>query len=235
MKRRNAFTLVELLVVIAIIALLISVLLPSLSQARKQAKRTICASNQRSLALAVHSYANDHRDRLITAGLAHGGSVNEQATWLHTLKKDYNNALVARCPSDRSPYWDEYLPETEQLRRTSFGTNYYTVHEIGGRGPWNQLSMFRTPARTAYFVELAEVGPYAVSDHVHPENWWSDPERLAAEEMELGRHLKQANYCFIDTHVEPLKFDETYEIDLEASVFPNIAWRHNLYDPDIAR
>lgn len=233
--RHRGFTLVELLVVIAIIALLISLLLPSLSTARQQARRTVCASNLRSLALAVHAYANDHQDRLVTAGLAHGGSVDEHAAWLNTLKQHYNNALIARCPGDESPHWETVVPGTEQVRRSSYAVSYYTVQKIGGRGPWNQLSMFRRPAQTIYMVELTEAGDYAASDHVHPENWWADPQRLAGKELVLTRHLKKANYVFVDTHVEALSFAETYDIDYAGSQFPRIAWKHNRYDPEIAR
>ncbi|MFO0839185.1 MAG: prepilin-type N-terminal cleavage/methylation domain-containing protein [Phycisphaerae bacterium] len=58
----SAFTLIELLVVVAIIALLISILLPSLSAAREQAKTGKCVSNLRSLMTATYSYFTDQRD-----------------------------------------------------------------------------------------------------------------------------------------------------------------------------
>jgi prepilin-type N-terminal cleavage/methylation domain-containing protein/prepilin-type processing-associated H-X9-DG protein len=64
------FTLVELLVVIGIIALLISILLPSLQKARKQAQLVQCMSNMRQLGLAIIQYGN-----------AHGGVVIPSIVW----------------------------------------------------------------------------------------------------------------------------------------------------------
>jgi prepilin-type N-terminal cleavage/methylation domain-containing protein/prepilin-type processing-associated H-X9-DG protein len=58
-NRARGFTLIELLVVVAIIALLISILLPSLSQARKQAKRVVCGTRLKDIGVSLMSYSVD--------------------------------------------------------------------------------------------------------------------------------------------------------------------------------
>ncbi len=63
-QRIRGFTLIELLVVISIIALLVSILLPALNEARDRARRMVCGTNLQQVGVAMQGYAADYRDVL---------------------------------------------------------------------------------------------------------------------------------------------------------------------------
>ena len=68
----QGFTLIELLVVVAIIALLISILLPSLTMAREAAKRTVCLANLRGIGQGVSLYAQENRSQMPSYDMSGG-------------------------------------------------------------------------------------------------------------------------------------------------------------------
>ena len=72
-RARHGFTLIELLVVVAVISLLVALLLPVLSRARKEAERALCRSNLHQIVVAVTGYANDNRRRTPRLTMFNGG------------------------------------------------------------------------------------------------------------------------------------------------------------------
>lgn len=79
-RTRKGFTLIELLVVISIIALLLSVLMPSLAKAKKQALRVICVSNLKQWGLAYDMYTNEYKGKFPT-----GTYPTHAACWTNVL------------------------------------------------------------------------------------------------------------------------------------------------------
>ncbi len=87
-KGRSGFTLIELLVVVAIIALLISILLPSLARARELAKRTTCAANLSGIGKGLFTYAADGNQGMPIAAHKSDSDTNPQ-----TADVDYTKMI----------------------------------------------------------------------------------------------------------------------------------------------
>jgi prepilin-type N-terminal cleavage/methylation domain-containing protein/prepilin-type processing-associated H-X9-DG protein len=66
MKRREGFTLIELLVVIAIIGILAAMVFPVFARARESARKAVCLSNVKNIALAIQMYLGDNNDTFWT-------------------------------------------------------------------------------------------------------------------------------------------------------------------------
>ena len=80
-RSTRGFTLVELLVVIGIIAVLISILLPTLRGVRRQANLTQCSSNMRQIAMALIMYVGDNKGRLPPSGAPQIAGVYPYGWW----------------------------------------------------------------------------------------------------------------------------------------------------------
>jgi prepilin-type N-terminal cleavage/methylation domain-containing protein/prepilin-type processing-associated H-X9-DG protein len=146
-RRRPGFTLVELLVVIGIIAILISILLPTLARVRESARKTDCASRLRQLTTAVHIYANENRNE-VPPGYRDGNN-EEHTIWISKGTYDiFMSKLKApkmlACPNleDTQPVYPsnatlgwvlgyDYLGGHEVLRKATDADDWKSPLRVG--------------------------------------------------------------------------------------------------------
>jgi prepilin-type N-terminal cleavage/methylation domain-containing protein len=206
------FTLVELLVVIGIIALLISILLPSLSQARLNAQRAQSISNLRQIGVALQMYAQENKSRFPET--THG--LPASRSWINTLKPFIANVDAVRiCPAD-----------PKSLERLSVGATSYVLNEyvaiplidsLGGGviEDYTRLTRIRNTSESPTTFIIADriaVGP--TYDHTHSRFWFSGPNttswnkiiaEIQCDRFTRGKLPDQSKgttaILFADTHV----------------------------------
>jgi prepilin-type N-terminal cleavage/methylation domain-containing protein len=200
MRRRSAFTLVELLVVIGIIAVLISILLPTLSRVRESGQRTACLSNMRELSNMLKMYSVGYKDAfpigfMDQKGFSYvmywnNGATPPKATQMGLLVEAgiVKNPKTFFCPSEIVDQQFTYQPNPDAVT-PSLNPWPFWSGPIGGSTRHTRLGyscrpMVNWPANS---------GPYTTNQSLS--GFWVPPNMPKFSKLGSVAILADTNYC----------------------------------------
>ncbi len=216
LRKAAAFTLIELLVVIAIIAILASMLLPSLSNARDTARRIQCTGNISQVLKAQLMYAGDNNDYMWYVGYVDPG----YDIWSATLSggnyfpqpKYINNKNTFVCPSsalhgkfkDNWRVYGMYRGRADAYYASNIPTQGDFLRDNGSAWIFFKLGLFKQPSRFVLYADTqTPIGAGTSFDGMPNANFYSGAASDNNSAVSL-LHRGLASCAFVDGHTQAL-------------------------------
>ena len=195
------FTLIELLVVIAIIAILASLLLPALNQARDRAQAIACINNLKSISMGGALYSDANNGFFFTQIKTDGSASAE--TRYQTLVLPYMGRDTVMGDREKAEFlWcakDPNLAAGKKSRLTLFDEGRISYGYNCRHLPGKKNSMARLPTTTIMLIEACNEASGMRGGHFQA-NSWALPDGAA-----IMRHGLQGNAVWLDGHVSAVK------------------------------
>lgn len=201
--------------VIAVVAILASLLLPALSQAKTKARGITCLNNLRQWTLAMQLYAADHDDFLPPEGT--GNSLNPQTGWYVALPKQLGLGDYFQMPWRVNPSAplgrSIWICPANTNRSNGINLFHYCMNEhldrIGGEDRPVRLGTIPQPAAAVFLFDNGKRAARAQQNNVH-----------------TNLHARGANFAFLDGHVRRFGHAEYWDFALDKGRTnnPSILW-----------
>jgi len=238
--KKHGFTLIELLVVISIIALLMSIMVPTLSRAKKMASGSVCLANQRNLITAWLTYTVDNNNKLVGGNTYQTGWPGIEYQWckepmnddgsfetekMNITQRQRENGIKAgnlydyiqdvkvyNCPADkRAKQSPPYNPyRTYAITGVMYGEDAAANHN--GVIAYTNIAQISRPGEKYVFVE-----EYAPNQYVNQGSWQL---KITATKATSGWwdamavwHSSRSTLSFCDGRAEMIKWSDKRTIE----------------------
>ena len=217
--RTNYFTLLELLVIVAIISMLMTILLPSLTHARSQAKSAICLSHLKNMGVITHSFVKDNTFHF------------PEPRWIDDFKKYEGIEQVSFCPeANGSPDSGSHkTPWTHLGESGSYGMNMWLYNFR--RYDNVAKDWLRSRSEDRYYYQMTRVDEPSTTPLMFDSAWVDARPQTNADESKhfamdgaimhphlgrvfINRHYdKKVNYVHVDGSARSYHLKKIYQVN----------------------